>query len=111
MNFENFLAWDARVSKRMRVAEQPGPLRTVATFFAHSGDSWFWLPALILVGWLGTPFWQARAISLGIGVLVTIAVVITLKFTIRRQRPEGEWGDMYRSVDPHSFPSDRKSVV
>jgi undecaprenyl-diphosphatase len=30
---------------------------------------------------------------------------MVIKFTIRRQRPEGEWGAIYRSTDPHSFPS------
>ena len=105
MFLEKFLAWDVRVSKQMRVAERPGPLRTGAAFFAHSGDSWFWLPALLLVGLYGQPFWQSRVIALGIGVLVAIPIVMTLKFTIRRQRPAGEWGTMYRSADPHSFPS------
>ncbi|MEN8172160.1 MAG: phosphatase PAP2 family protein [Chloroflexota bacterium] len=105
MSLEKFLAWDLRVSESMRVADQPGPLRKGAAFFAHSGDSWFWIPALIFVGWLGEAFWQARAIALGFGILVTIAVVMTLKFTIRRKRPEGEWGNMYRATDPHSFPS------
>ena len=28
-----------------------------------------------------------------------------MKFLIRRQRPEGEWGSIYRRTDPHSFPS------
>ncbi len=105
MLFENFLAWDIRVSKKLRVAEQPGPRRTAAAFFAHSGDSWFWLPALLLLGLRGQPFWQSRALALGGGVLVAIVIVMTLKFTIRRQRPAGEWGNMYRSTDPHSFPS------
>jgi len=105
MVIKNLLAWDVRVSEQLRVAEQPGSLRTAAAFFAHSGDSWFWLPALLLVGWFGEPFWRSRAIALGIGVLVTIVIVMTLKFTIRRRRPEGEWGVMYRSTDPHSFPS------
>jgi undecaprenyl-diphosphatase len=31
--------------------------------------------------------------------------VLTIKFTVRRRRPEGEWGAIYRSTDPHSFPS------
>jgi len=105
MLFEKFLAWDQRVSKKMHIAEQPGPLRTGAAFFAHSGDSWFWMPAVLLVAWLGESFWQARAIALGIGILIAIAVVMTLKFSIRRQRPEGTWGNMYRTTDPHSFPS------
>ena len=33
------------------------------------------------------------------------AIVMTIKLIIRRRRPEGEWGAMYRVTDPHSFPS------
>jgi undecaprenyl-diphosphatase len=36
---------------------------------------------------------------------VTAVVVMAIKFTVRRSRPEGEWGRIYRSTDPHSFPS------
>jgi len=32
-------------------------------------------------------------------------VVMIIKFTVRRRRPEGEWGNIYRATDPHSFPS------
>jgi undecaprenyl-diphosphatase len=28
-----------------------------------------------------------------------------IKFLVRRKRPEGEWGSIYRNTDPHSFPS------
>ena len=28
-----------------------------------------------------------------------------IKFIVRRKRPEGEWGGMYRKTDPYSFPS------
>jgi undecaprenyl-diphosphatase len=31
--------------------------------------------------------------------------VMTAKQLIRRRRPEGEWGAIYRNTDPHSFPS------
>jgi membrane-associated phospholipid phosphatase len=31
--------------------------------------------------------------------------VLLIKFTVRRKRPEGEWGAIYRNTDPHSFPS------
>jgi undecaprenyl-diphosphatase len=30
---------------------------------------------------------------------------MVIKFTVRRRRPEGEWGKIYRNTDPHSFPS------
>src|SRR5678810_1059321 len=31
--------------------------------------------------------------------------VLIIKFSIRRKRPEGNWGQIYRYTDPHSFPS------
>jgi undecaprenyl-diphosphatase len=40
-----------------------------------------------------------------IGIAATAIVVMVIKFTIRRGRPQGEWGRIYRSTDPHSFPS------
>jgi membrane-associated phospholipid phosphatase len=38
-------------------------------------------------------------------VVVLAVIVIAIKFTVRRRRPEGEWGAIYRTADPHSFPS------
>jgi undecaprenyl-diphosphatase len=32
-----------------------------------------------------------------------------LKYAVRRRRPEGEWGALYRKTDPHSFPSGHAS--
>jgi len=89
----------------MRIAEKPGPLRTLAAVLAHSGDSWFWLAGLGLLWWLGTDYWKERALTLIISILVTAVVVMIIKFTVRRRRPEGEWGNIYRATDPHSFPS------
>lgn len=100
-----FLAWDAELSSRLRIAEQPGPLRSAAAVLAHSGDSWFWLLALAAVWLFGNPVWKTRAFILGAGILVTAALVMILKFSIRRRRPAGEWGGIYRRTDPHSFPS------
>ncbi len=105
MSFENLLATDARISQKLRVAEQPGLLRTISAFFAHSGDSWFCAAVLIAVWFLGTPEWKSRAADLLIAIVITAVLVMALKFTIRRRRPEGEWGGIYRSTDPHSFPS------
>jgi undecaprenyl-diphosphatase len=102
---QKFLAWDANISTRLRVAEKPGWLRSFAKLLAHSGDSWFWILGMIIVGWLGAPYWRWRMIMFGVGVLVTAVLVMIVKFTVRRRRPEGDWGDIYRSTDPHSFPS------
>jgi len=38
-------------------------------------------------------------------ILLTAVIVLTVKFLVRRKRPEGSWGGIYRSTDPHSFPS------
>lgn len=99
------LKLDARLSDRLRVAERPGRLRTLAAVLAHSGDSWFWLAGLILLWLLGNAYWRQRALALAFGIVVIAALVLTIKFLVRRRRPEGEWGAIYRNTDPHSFPS------
>lgn len=105
MTFRSILELDARLSDRLRVAEQPGLLRTLAVFFAHSGDSWFWGLGLLLLWWFGDSFWKQWALVLFAGIAVLAVIVLTIKFTVRRRRPEGEWGGIYRNTDPHSFPS------
>lgn len=102
---QRLLDFDERLSQRVRVAERPGALRSVAALLAHSGDSWFWLLALGLVWWRGGEIWRTRAATMIIAILVTAALVMAVKFTVRRRRPEGEWGGIYRATDPHSFPS------
>lgn len=96
---------DAHLSSRIRVAERPGLLRSIAILLAHSGDSWFWLIGLGFVWFLGSNEWQRLAAMMALGILATAAVVMTIKFSVRRRRPEGDWGSIYRSTDPHSFPS------
>ncbi|NJD59295.1 MAG: hypothetical protein C3F13_03655 [Anaerolineales bacterium] len=96
---------DSRLSERLRIAEKPGPLRTLAVILAHSGDSWFWLAGLAAVWLWGSEYWKHLALVLIISILITAGVVFIIKFTVRRSRPQGEWGKFYRSTDPHSFPS------
>ena len=105
MNLRSILEFDARLSDRLRVAEQPGLLRTLAVFFAHSGDSWFWGLGLLLLWRLGDSFWKQWALVLFAGIAALAVIVMSIKFTVRRRRPEGEWGGIYRNTDPHSFPS------
>lgn len=106
MSLRSILEFDVRLSYQLRVAEQPGLLRSISVFFAHSGDSWFWGLALILL-WVftGDSFWKKWAVVLFGSISVLAVIVISLKFIIRRRRPEGEWGSIYRNTDPHSFPS------
>ncbi|MEK6221066.1 MAG: phosphatase PAP2 family protein, partial [Chloroflexota bacterium] len=105
MNLGRILEIDRNLTARIRVAENPGALRSFARFLGHSGDSWFWFAGLIILFFGGTAQWQFRAIVLFASILVTAGVVLALKFSFRRARPEGEWGQIYRKTDPHSFPS------
>ncbi len=105
MSWDRLLDLDARLSAQMRVAERPGLLRNVAAVLAHSGDSWFWWAGLALLWWRGNPFWRPWALTVLLSIIGLAVIVLAIKFTIRRRRPEGEWGAIYRSTDPHSFPS------
>jgi undecaprenyl-diphosphatase len=96
---------DARWSERLRVADNPGMLRTVAAFIAHSGDSWFWGLGLLIVFLLAEWPWKMLSLHFVGAIIVTAIIVMTIKLVVRRQRPEGEWGAIYRNTDPHSFPS------
>ena len=102
---KRFLAVDERLSARLRVAEKPGLLRTAAVFVGHSGDSWFWIAALAIIYFTGPDYWKSRALVLAVGIGLTALAVMAIKFTVRRKRPEGELGKIYRRTDPHSFPS------
>lgn len=105
MSLRSILELDARLSDKMRVAEKPGALRSFAVFFAHSGDSWFWAVALIALWASGDSFWKKWAVVQFVSISVLVALVMSVKFLVRRKRPEGEWGGIYRNTDPHSFPS------
>ena len=105
MNFRSILQLDARLSGQMRVAEKPGALRNFAVFFAHSGDSWFWGAALILMWFFSNSYWKKWEVVEFVGLSLLAPLVLIIKFSIRRRRPEGEWGAIYRNTDPHSFPS------
>jgi undecaprenyl-diphosphatase len=102
---DSILELDARLSNQMRVAEKPGALRAIAVFFAHSGDSWFWAIGLFAMWLSGNSFWKEWAlVQLG-SISLLAAIVLLIKFRIKRKRPAGEWGRVYRASDPHSFPS------
>ena len=105
MNLTSLLELDARLSNQMRVAEKPGTLRNIAVFLAHSGDSWFWGVALILLWILSDATWKEWAVVLFVGISLLAVLVLIIKLSVRRTRPEGEWGGIYRNTDPHSFPS------
>jgi undecaprenyl-diphosphatase len=105
MSFKSLLELDARYSDQLRVAEKPGILRNFAAFLAHSGDSWFWAAALILCWFFSNSAWKQWEVVEFFGIAGLAGVVLAIKFIVRRERPQGDWGGIYRSTDPHSFPS------
>ncbi len=105
MPSDNWFEIDARYSQRLRIAEQPGFLRSLAVFFAHSADSWFDGIALALVWLLGDADWKRWVLQMLVSMVIMMFLIGILKLSFRRRRPEGTWGGIYRNTDPHSFPS------
>jgi len=60
---------------------------------------------MALLWFFGNSFWKPWALTLLLSIIGMAILVMIVKFTIRRRRPEGEWGSWYRATDPHSFPS------
>ena len=99
------LELDARASAALNLSQRAGALRNLLRFLAHSGDSWFMIPVMGVIGLAGDGFWKWRMLVMFLAMCVTALVAVGLKRVIGRRRPEGEWGLVYRSTDPHSFPS------
>jgi membrane-associated phospholipid phosphatase len=79
--------------------------RVIAAALAHSGDMPLWL-ALVAAAWLlGGSDWKTRAVVAAAGLALVEVVVIGIKMIVRRQRPPGTGGMIYRKTDPFSFPS------
>lgn len=96
---------DERWSRILRRVEESARLRPPAILLAHSADPWTSMIVLFLLWLLGNPAWKLLALVFISGTLITAGVVFTIKYTVRRQRPPGEWGAIYRITNPHSFPS------
>jgi len=89
---------DQDLSKKISFAEQPGLVRNIAVFLGHTGDSWFWAVALLLIWAFAPEAYASWAWVTLLAVVVTAALVLGIKFTIRRQRPAGELGQIYRKT-------------
>ena len=108
---KKLLTWDLHYTDKLRIGQKPKWLWRLATFFAHSGDSWYCLGGLLLIWLFKTGVWHRIAASLGSGTFLLAIIIIAIKFTIRRRRPEGDLRDIYRSTDPHSFPAGHATRV
>jgi undecaprenyl-diphosphatase len=105
MRLRTVLEKDATASAYLRLHQTRGFWYDLSAFLAHSGDSWFWLLGLFVLWLWGNRQWHARAALMAVGIVFLAAVVMGIKLAVRRRRPEGEWGAIYRNTDPHSFPS------
>lgn len=105
MLIKKILEFDQSASHRLLLSEDKECLRKFAAFFAHSGDSWFLEIALFLI-WIFTKGkWHSYSALFAGAIVIQAILVIAIKFLIKRRRPEGDWGSVYRNTDPHSFPS------
>lgn len=101
--FAQLLALDADLSARLRLTEKTA-LHRVAGVLAHSGDSWYWGVALAALA-VFFPASRVLAVTFFLAIGGLAVIVQAIKWTVRRERPAGAWGAIYRAVDPHSFPS------
>lgn len=105
---QKFISLDERLSSQLRI-HNGSRIRKAAVFFAHSGDSWFWMGGLGVI-WLASFLfddrsWCYESLLLAVCIVIQALFVFFIKFLFRRQRPESDWGEVYRRQDPHSFPS------
>jgi undecaprenyl-diphosphatase len=102
---KRILTLDAEWSARLAATQRWPFLRNLFRFFAHSGDSWFMIPVMGVIWLGGNGLWKWRMLVMIVAMCVTALVAVGLKQLIHRRRPKGDWGLVYRSTDPHSFPS------
>jgi undecaprenyl-diphosphatase len=105
MGLNSILKRDDEITTRLRLKDSHSRIKPFAVFLAHSGDSWFILPGLSLIWLLTDGVWHHMTAVMATGAVGLAIIVLIIKFTIRRSRPEGQWGAIYRNTDPHSFPS------
>ena len=96
---------DSRYGSRIRDLPFRGVGRGVLSLLAHSGDVFVVAPVLVLVWWFGDAPLRTLAVILAAGAVLSVAFIYAIKFSVRRDRPPGEWGSFYRRTDPYSFPS------
>jgi undecaprenyl-diphosphatase len=105
LDIRSLLELDAQISTYLRSFARGFWRCKGLDLLARSADSWLWLLALGIVWILGPITWHKKVGLLIVGILVTATVILAVKFSVRRHRPPGDWGQVYRVTDPHSFPS------
>jgi undecaprenyl-diphosphatase len=96
---------DSRYGARIRKLELVGAARATFSVIAHSGDVFVVGPALVLLWLVGDRSLKMLAVLLAGAAVLSVSFIYVIKFTVRRNRPPGDWGGFYRRNDPYSFPS------
>lgn len=104
---EKDLLW----STNLRKLDNNKIKHAILGFFAHSGDSWYLLALLFFIWLFSRSAWHTYAAFLAAAILIQATLVLGIKFLIKRSRPSGDWGAIYRNSDPHSFPSGHATRV
>ncbi len=94
---------DSRATRASRLA------RAALAGIAHSGDSLVLVPLLGLLWWREGFAAGSIAVPLAAAFLLSVVLTTLVKYAVRRRRPQGDWGAVYRKTDPHSFPSGHAS--
>ena len=98
-------ALDLALTSPLQLPAGARAARWLARAFAHSGDMPVWLVLLAVAWFLGDDAWKTHAVVTAAGLALLEVVVIGIKMLIRRKRPAGTDGMIYRRTDPFSFPS------
>lgn len=96
---------DEEISAHLVLRTEDSIAHKLAALLGHSCDSWYWLIGLTLVWAFTRGPVRSTAILWAFALASLAIIVLGVKFLLRRPRPEGEWGSIYRVTDPHSFPS------
>lgn len=105
MFWKKLVSLDEKITSALRLKGTASRFKPLGSFFAHSGDSWFILLVLFIVWLIKRGDWHHTMAVMAASTIALAVAVLIIKFSIRRRRPEGEWGEIYRKSDPHSFPS------
>ena len=98
-------AFDLALTAPLTLPSGARVARGLARALAHSGDMPVWI-ALLAAAWLlGGDVWKTHALVAAAGLALLEIVVIGIKMLVRRPRPAGTDGMIYRKADPFSFPS------
>jgi membrane-associated phospholipid phosphatase len=100
-----FQSIDEALTRPLTLPARPGLARGIATALAHSGDIYVWAGLMVLAWFFAGAEWKTPALVVVGGLALSEVVVVAIKMIIRRNRPPGTGGLIYRKADPFSFPS------